>query len=547
MRKIRFQKYASFFFIFLFISCSVKKKVDLIIYDGVIYTVDSAFTVKEAMAVSKGRIEAVGTTQQILAAYDAPVKKDLDGLTVVPGFIDAHCHFYYYGCLLQKADFTGTKSFDEVLERLIAFSKTNKSPWLEGRGWDQNDWEINEYPTRRKLDSLFPDTPVYLSRVDGHAALCNEAALRLAGLAPASAIPGGKIVVENGRLTGILIDNAATLVYNLMPAASESLNRHSVLAAQENCFAAGLTTVCDAGLGKDTIFLLDKMQQEGLLKMRIYAMITDADENLRYYLEKGPYKTERMDVQSVKLYADGALGSRGACLLESYADAPGKGFLLWDTAHMNLLAQKAYAHGFQLNTHGIGDSAIRTVLKIYASALKGKNDRRWRIEHCQVVHPADLPLFGDYDVIPSVQPTHATSDMYWAEERLGKDRIKEAYAYEDLRNAAGGRIAFGTDFPVEGINPLLTYYAAVARQDLKGFPPGGFLASNKTSRENTLRAMTSWAAYACFGEKEKGSLEVGKYADFVILDKDLMKAPAADLPRTQVLSTYLNGENVFNK
>jgi len=548
MRKILFAAGLSGLLSCMLFSCSVKNKADLIVFNGIIYTVDSAFTVSEAMAVSEGRIVAVGTTKHILDAYEAIVKKDLEGLPVYPGFIDAHCHFFYYGCQSLAADFTGSRSFDEVIERVVAFSKTNKFPWILGRGWDQNDWEVKKYPTRQLLDSLFPNTPVVLSRVDGHAVLCNEAALNLAHITPQTKVSGGEILVEKGKLTGILIDNATALVQNRIPPYSEALYRDALLYAQKNCFAAGLTTVSDAGLGKDSILLIDKMQQEALLKIRVYAMVSDVEESVNYYLEKGPYKTERLDVRSIKMYGDGALGSRGACLLRPYSDTPKhSGFLLCDTAHMMALAQKAYDRGFQLNTHCIGDSAIRTVLNVYASVLKGKNQNRWRIEHSQVVNADDFDKYGAYDVIPSVQPTHATSDMYWAESRLGKERLKNAYAYEQLRMAAGGRIAYGTDFPVENISPLLTFYAATARKDLKGFPSGGFQAENKTSRENTLRAMTSWAAYAAFEETEKGSLEPGSFADFVILDKDLMKIPLAGIPTVQVVSTYVGGEKVYGK
>jgi predicted amidohydrolase YtcJ len=430
-------------------ACSSRQKLDLLVTHGVIYTLDSAFSVQEAMGIRNGRIVATGTTTGLLAAYRADSVLDLEGRAVYPGFIDAHCHFFGYGCDLVKADFTGTTSYAEVLRRLVDYSATNRFPWLLGRGWDQNDWADPTYPTRKELDSLFPDTPVFLMRIDGHAALCNGAALELAGITASTTVSGGEILRKNGRPTGLLIDNAMTLVQSLVPPFTGQEFRQALLKAQANCFAAGLTTVCDAGLGLDSIFLIDQMQQQGELKMRVYAMVSDVDTNIRYFLRHGPYRSERLSVQSFKLYADGALGSRGACLKAPYSDAPGHyGFMIHDTAHLADLARKAAAHGFQLNTHCIGDSAVHTLLKIYARFLKGKNDRRWRIEHCQVTDPEDLHYFTAYSIIPSVQPTHATSDMHWAGERLGKDRIASAYAYNDLMQAANGMIAFGTDFPV---------------------------------------------------------------------------------------------------
>src|ERR1041385_4138093 len=528
-------------------SCSMKENADTIFYNGKIYTVDSAFSMIESFAVSEGKIVGVGTNEQILYRFSSKNKIDLNGQVVFPGFYDAHCHFFGYGSDLVKCNLVGTKSFDEVLEKVVAYSKTNNFKWLLGRGWNQNDWEQKEFPDNRKLDSLFPDKPVYLLRIDGHAALCNSKALEKAGITAATKVNGGIVEVKNGRLTGILIDNAIDLVKKVIPPFDEDMNRKAFLNAERDCFAAGLTSVCDAGLERDTIELIEKMQSDGTLKMRINAMVADGEKNLTYYFGHGPIKTDHLHVTSVKLYADGALVSRGACLLQDYADRKGqRGFMLHDMAYMTEVAKRCYEFGFQLNTHCIGDSAVRNLLKIYGDVLKGKNDRRWRIEHCQIVDPDDLPLFGKYSVIPSVQPTHATSDMYWAEERLGPDRIKTAYAFNDLMNQ-NGFIAFGTDFPVENINPLYTFYAAVARKDLKGFPPGGFQPENKVSRKDALRAMTTWAAYAGFEEKEKGMIAPGMFADFIILSDDLMKVDEEKIPAIKVLATYLGGEKVFEK
>jgi predicted amidohydrolase YtcJ len=549
-----------------------KEKADLIVYNAIIYTVDSTFSTAESFAIQGGKIIAVGKNDSILSKYEGE-KLDAQGKAVFPGFIDAHCHFYGYGKGLNKADLVGTKSFDEVVQRVVAFSKTNKGEWIIGRGWDQNDWASKEFPDRAKLDSLFPNTPVFLKRVDGHAALVNGEALRRAGITEWKQIEGGKIemrkIKENlddingciSCLSGILIDNAVDLVANKIPSASRPEAKAALLAAQKDCFAVGLTTVDDAGLEKQIIDLMDEMQQNGELKMRVYAMLTDNKENLDYYLAHGPYKTDRLNVRSFKFYADGALGSRGACLLEDYSDKKGwKGFLLSKPEYFAEMAEKMYEKGFQMNTHCIGDSSISLLLKIYLRRMfpssygrtartdiwEVKSELRWRIEHFQISTEKDISSLTGSGIIPSVQPTHATSDMYWAKDRLGPERIKYAYAYKDLLKAAG-MIALGTDFPVENINPMYTFYAAVARKDLKGFPEGGFQMENALTREETLKGMTTWAAYANFEEKEKGSIEIGKFADFVILDKDIMKVNIDEVPNVKVVCTFVNGEKVYSK
>jgi len=524
----------------------MKKKADSLFYNGKVYTVDSTFSVAEAFAINEGKIVAVGNTADLLNQYEAKEKHDLGGKPVYPGFIDAHCHFFGYASDLMKADLYGTQSFDDVIQRLVDFSKTNSFSWLLGRGWDQNDWAVKEFPTKEKLDSLFPHIPVYLMRVDGHAVICNQAALDAAHITGATKVNGGEVILKNGRLTGVLIDNAVDLVKKNIPSFSHEINKECLLRAQKNCFAAGLTTVDDAGLGRDSIELIAEMQKNGQLKMRVYAMISANEENENYYFKAGPVKTERLNVCSFKMYADGALGSRGACLLEPYSDQPGhSGFLLHDKEYFEAVAAKMIDHNSQLCTHAIGDSANRIILDVYARHLKRKNNRRWRIEHCQVVSAEDLKRFGENDIIPSVQPTHATSDMYWAADRLGQDRVRTAYAYADLTKNANGLIAFGTDFPVEYIYPLYTFYASVVRKDLKGFPSEGFQMENAFNRKDALRAMTILAAYSNFEEKEKGSMEKGKYADFVILDKDIMEIPGMDIPKTKVLETYVNGEKVY--
>ena len=532
----------------LMMACSYQNQpADLIVHNARIYTVDEGFSVVEAMAIKDGIILETGAERQIMNRYKAAEVIDAGKRPVYPGFIDAHCHFLGYGFSLQRVDLTGTRSWEEVLDRVDKFVKKHNPDIIEGRGWDQNDWEIKDFPDNRELNERYPGKPVFLKRIDGHAAIANKAALKLAGIIAGQKISGGVIKTENGELTGLLVDNAVDLVNSALPKPSKNDVENALILAQKNCFAAGLTTVDDAGLDKEAIEIIDELHQQGKLKMRIYAMISDAPDNLNYFSGKGKIKTPFLNVRSVKVYADGALGSRGACLLKPYSDDPGNyGFLLNTVAHFDSIASYCKQYGFQMNTHCIGDSANRLMLDIYGQYLEGTNDLRWRIEHAQVVNSADVPKFRDFNIIPSVQPTHATSDMYWAEERLGSDRIHDAYAYKTLLET-NGMLALGTDFPVENIDPLLTFYAAVARRDIKGFPDEGFEPQQAITREQALRGMTIWAAISNFEENEKGSLEAGKFADFIILDKDIMKIPMKDIPGARVWQTRVNGIKVYSR
>ncbi|NOY36818.1 MAG: amidohydrolase [Chlorobi bacterium] len=528
------------------ISCQNNiKKADLIVYGGTIFTIDSSFSKVEAMAVKDGKILAVGATKDIMSKYKTENKLDLRGKYVYPGFIDAHCHFVGYGRSLQWADLVGTKSFEEVVKVLKKHQKEFPHEWVLGRGWDQNDWQDKHFPDRRLLDKAFPDQPVLIIRVDGHGAVANRKALEIAGITSLTAVSGGDIRKENGRITGVLIDNAIDLVRRYVPEPGRDETIQSLLTAEKNCFAVGLTTVSDAGLGYETLKLIDSLQQNNKLKIQMYAMLSPSEENLSGFMTKGIYRTDKLHICSIKLFADGALGSRGACLFKPYTDDPGnRGFLVTTPEHLTAICKRAYEAGYQINTHCIGDSANHLILNIYASFLKGNNDRRWRIEHAQVVAPGDFHMFGDFSIIPSVQTTHATSDMYWAEDRLGAERIKGAYAYHDLMEQ-NGWIPNGSDFPVEDINPLLGFYAGIFRQDTSGYPPEGFQTENALTREEALRAMTIWAAKADFEEDLKGSLESGKQADFVILDENLMEIPKEIIPRIRVQATYIQGEKVF--
>ena len=451
---------------------------------------------------------------------------------------------------MQQVDLTGTKSWQECIDKVAAFIKVkNIQPgtWVQGRGWDQNDWDIKEFPNKDILDINFPNNPLALVRIDGHALIANTKALELANVKPGQIIAGGTIETINGKLTGIMIDNAEDVVFAAIPAPTKEAYAIALNEAQQNCFAMGLTTIVDCGLNKNHVDIIDALQKEGILKMKLNVMLSDDSANYAYYLNAGPYKTALLNVNGFKLYADGALGSRGACLLQPYNDKPGwRGFLLKDRSYFEKIIPQIYNSKFQANTHAIGDSGNRMILQVYATVLKQKNDRRWRVEHAQVVNENDFSYFGKYSIIPSVQPTHATSDMYWAEQRLGAERIKGAYAYKQLLNQ-NGWLPLGTDFPVEDISPFKTFYAAVARQDSKGFPAGGFQNKNALSREETLRGMTIWAAKGSFEENEKGSLEKGKAADFIIVDTDLLNCETIKLLSVVLNQTFINGKQVYIK
>ena len=519
----------------------------MIIYNAKVYTVDEDFTVAEAFAVKDGKIVGVGTSEHIRKSYQGAEEVDAGGKAVYPGFIDGHSHFVLYGEGLQQVDLTGTTSWQEVLSKVSEFAEKNPNGWIIGNGWDQNDWEDKSFPANRELNELFPGRPVFLSRVDGHAAIVNEAAIQEAELKAGTKLVGGEVETVNGKLTGILIDNAINLVARKIPAATSEMSAKALIDAQRNCFAVGLTSVTDCGLDHQVVEFIDSMQRAGDLKMRMYVMLSDKPANYEYAFKKGLYKTNGLNVRSFKVFADGALGSRGACLLSPYSDKPGhSGFLLSDKKHFEEVAQKILDKGFQMCTHAIGDSANREILNVYGRILKGKNDKRWRIEHAQVISPDDFGRFAEFSVIPSVQSTHATSDMYWAGDRLGAERLKGAYAYKNLLKQ-NGWLVLGTDFPVENIDPLNTFYAATVRKDAKGYPAGGFQSENALSREEALRGMTMWAAKGNFEESEKGSLEPGKFADFVVMDIDLMQAKPGELLKNKVLKTYLGGEKVYER
>ena len=523
----------------------------MLVFNATIYTVDSMFTTAEAMVILDGKILATGKVAELEKIYAVKEKLDAEGKFIYPGFIDAHTHFVRYGLGLKKIDLTDTNSWADVVAKVKAFAAINKDGWIIGRGWDQNHWTIKEFPTNAELNALFPDRPLLLSRVDGHAAIANQKALDIAQIKAGDKLVGGIVEVAPSaglsKLTGLLVDNAVDLVSSKIPAATDEQYKNLLIDAQNNCFAVGLTTVDDCGLDAADVEKIKILQSKGNLKMRMYVMLSDDKNNYTYLEKTGIIKTEKLNVRSFKVYGDGALGSRGACLLEPYSDkANHYGFLLSNPAHFDSVANWIAQKGFQMCTHAIGDSGNRAILNIYAKYLKGKNNQRWRIEHAQVINKNDFNLFGENSIVPSVQPTHATSDMRWAELRLGSERVKGAYAYKQLLQQ-NGWLPLGTDFPVEDISTFKTFYAAVVRKDAKGWPENGYQMENALSREETLKGMTIWAAKANFEEKEKGSLEKGKLADFIILDADIMKTSPEKLLSIQVLKTFIAGEKVYEK
>ena len=525
-------------------SCT-NHNADLIIHNARIYTVNDSFELASTLVVKDGKFIAVGN-DDLLEKYSAAAKLDLKGIPVYPGLIDAHCHFYQLGLAQEHVDLRGAKSVEEVIARLKAFASKSEAKVLMGRGWDQNLWEEKVFPSKEILDKAFPDKLVVLERIDGHAAYVNSNVLTAAKITKDTKVEGGEVIIANNEPTGILIDKASDLAYAILPEPSREEQIIALQKAEKIAFANGLTTVDDAGLNRAQLELIDSLQRVNKLKIRVYGMISNTPENLAYYLDKGITQTDRLTIRSVKVYADGALGSRGAALKKPYTDEKNnKGLFITSPEKIEELAYILVKKGFQMNTHAIGDAANEVVLNAYKKALSVSPDPRWRIEHAQVVDKVDLQKFGS-KILPSVQPTHATSDMEWADERLGEKRVANAYTYKELLDWSG-RIALGTDFPVERVNPIHTYYAAVTRKDLNGNPPGGYQMDNALSRSEALKGMTKWAAYANFEEDEKGSIEVGKVADFVMLTNDIMVLNDSEILATEVLATFLGGEMVYQR
>jgi predicted amidohydrolase YtcJ len=537
-------------------SIAQRPTADLIVTNARIYTVDPSRPFVEAMVVANGRVLFTGPARSAMAYRGSNTRViDAQGQTVIPGMIDAHVHLLGLGTALRTVSLVGTTSYEQVIERVAARAREiPPGTWITGRGWDQNDWGDTRFPTHDALSRAVPNHPVYLTRVDGHAALVNAAALKAANLTAATQDPsGGRIErTANREPTGVLVDRAMGLVGRVIPPASKEEQRAATLAAIRETNKWGLTGVHDAGVGRGVIDVFEELAKEGQYSLRNYIMVANDDAAIDHYLARGPQNglyDGRLWIKAIKISADGALGSRGAALIEPYSDDSGnRGLLLVPEGRVKSVAVKALAKGFQVNVHAIGDRGNRVVLNEMEAALKEVpvSDHRFRIEHAQIVHSDDIPRFAQLGVIPSMQASHQTSDMYWAGNRIGPNRLLGSYAWRSLLNT-GVIIPNGSDFPVEEVNPLISFHASVARQDANDWPTGGWFPEQRMTREEALKSMTLWPAYAAFMEKEVGSLEPGKLADFVILDQDIMRVPNELILRTRVLATYLGGRLVYER
>lgn len=533
---------------------------ELIVTNARVHTMNDTAPAAEAFAIRGGRFVYVGRADSALARRGPATRVvDLAGRTVIPGMTDAHAHLYGLGVALSTVDLVGTTSYEEVIARVARHARTVPAgTWIRGRGWDQNDWPATAFPVHDALSRAVPSHPVFLTRVDGHAALVNARAMRLASLRAGTRDPaGGRIIRGAANVpTGVLVDRAMDLVSRRIPDATEAQRRAATLAAIAEANRWGLTGIHDAGVPRPVIDTYERLAREGRYSLRNYVMISSDDRTLAHYFSRGPRTAlhdGRLWIRAVKISADGALGSRGAALLEPYSDEPShSGLVTTPEARVREVAERALRSGFQLNVHAIGDRANRMVLDAFAAALAktpagtAPRDHRFRIEHAQVLHPDDIPRFAALGVIPSMQGSHQTSDMYWAEERLGGERVRGAYAWRALRET-GVIIPNGSDFPVEQVNPLISFHAFVTRQDAKNFPPGGWHPAQRLTREDALASMTLWPAMAAFQENDLGTIAAGKYADFVVLDQDLMTVPEERILDTAVLATYLGGKPVYER
>ena len=526
---------------------AAQQLADLVVVNARVYTVDPEHPVASAIAVQGSRIVAVGSD---LSTWIGPRTRRVDagGAMLMPGFIDCHVHMQSLGETLESLDFRYVRSIDEIAAAVRRRAGQLKpGEWIRGANWDQTHWG-GRFPTSEPLTRAAPENPVFLTRVDGHAAWVNRKALELAGVTAATPDPpGGKIIRDaSGQPTGVLIDRAQQLVASkIPPPTDEQVRRRLELAARE-CARLGITTVHDAGVNAQELEAYRSLVASRKLPVRVYAMIGGPGRLWQQYLKQGPEIGERLTVRSIKLMADGAMGSRGAAFFEPYSDDPGNsGLLLLSREQIEAVAREAIRSGFQVNTHAIGDRANRMVLEAYASVLGGKNDRRFRIEHAQAVAPGDFELFARYSIIASMQPAHATSDMRWAEARIGPERVKGAYAWRRFLSL-GVPVASGSDFPVEEPNPLWGFYAAITRQDREGRPPGGWFPEQRMTREEALRSWTLTGAFAAFEEHDKGSLKPGKLADFILVSDDIMRVEPKRILEARVLLTVLGGEMVYS-
>jgi len=527
-----------------------------LIHNARIYTMDRGYSTADAILFdSSGRIHNVGGEEDMLKAFPAARHIDLGGKTIIPGLIDAHAHLMGLAVSLSQAQLRDTTSKEDVIRRLREHAENLPAgDWLLGRGWDQNDWPVKEFPNRQDLDSAFPDRPVWLRRIDGHAGWANSAALAMSDqdLSGDRQPQGGHIYRDSqGQATGVLVDGAMQIINNVVPEISSELMQASLELALKRTASLGLTGVHEMGIGRGEVEIYQQFIKAGELPIRVYAFTDGAGETLDWLCTKGFIADEsgRLNMRAVKLYIDGAMGSRGAALLTDYSDDAGNsGLLFMSPEQLEAQIDKAMACGLQVGVHAIGDRGNRTALDALEAAIQRHPDNpgRHRVEHSQILTAADIPRFSQLKIIASMQPTHATSDMYWVEDRLGSERVKFAYPWRSLLDS-GARLALGSDFPVEQVNPMLGIYAAVTRQDTKGWPEGGWYPEENLSREEAVRGFTMDAAYASFMEKSVGSLESGKRADFIVLDKNIFEVDVSEIHSIKVLQTWLDGELVWKR
>lgn len=516
---------------------------DLVIHNAIIYSMDDNNTEYEAVAIRDGKIIELGPERQILNKYSYKESIDAQGREIYPGFTDAHGHLMPYADMKLGINLYGSKSMSEVLVRTEKFLDKEKRSFYVGHGWDQSMWGGDSLPTNERLNELFPNIPICLYRVDGHAALANDTALALANISADSKIAGGMVVVQDGKFTGLLLDNAMDSISKAIPQYAEKDRIAALLEIQDELLQYGVVSVHDAGIANEDLALFRKVAENGKLKLDVHGMLRNSKENRAFVEKNGKVNWGNFYISSFKMFADGALGSRGALLKKPYSDAHNHlGIQITPYDEMQKLAEFCLKHDFQLNTHAIGDSSNAVLLNLYKRAFEVKKDHRWRIEHAQVIDPIDFQLFSEYGVFPSVQPTHAISDMRWAENRLGADRMKGAYAYKSILNQTG-IIALGTDFPFDQINPYLTIFAATQRKNMDNQPFAGFNMNEALTMEECIRGITRWAAFACFRENETGSLEKGKEATLIMLDKSL--DTGGTFRQNYSMLTIIRGEIVY--
>ncbi len=518
---------------------------DLLVFNAVIYTVDREFSIAEAMVVKDGKILDIGKNKEIYKKYDASHIIDAEGKTIIPGLIDPHCHFLELGKSLHTVDLVGSKSMNEIVDRALHFHQTHPDKFIIGRGWDQNLWEDKNFPNNHHLNHLFPDVPVILIRIDSHAALVNDKALKMANFNTETQIEGGKLLQEKGQLTGLVLDNAMKPLLDLIPKPGFNTLRMYATDAEHECVKYGITSVGDAYIDSEMIDLFEKLHQSNELNIRIYAMVYANLPNLISILDNRLIQNEKLNVAALKLFADGALGSHGALLRDPYSDKPEtNGIKVDDTQRVLEVGKIALNYNLQLNVHCIGDWALNNTLDAFEKLINNTQDHRWRIEHLQIADDTQLNRMKNLGVLASIQPTHGTSDMEWAGERLGEERLRISYPLRRVIDILGSA-ALGTDFPIENVNPFFTFFSAIERKNPVTHLGKDFLQAQKITREEALRGMTIWSAFAQKEENIKGSLEKGKLADFVILDRNIMTIEAEEIPKTKSFMTFIGGKKVY--